>query len=209
MATHEHIMSVKDIMTQYKPRYPDSHQWEDTIECVSSTREEKMIILELWRQHIAAGGFREPILLGRDDETGDWFVNDGTHRLVTAFLLGVDTVKVQHESDSDSEDSECGWLETTISHRADSVSDDTDIFSVIRSLPLSDSDWVTTSFALHDEGSTNGVRCGYTTIYWDTDDTHLCRQISAQVERRIKEAFPRLEILSLSTGYAEDDENCD
>lgn len=211
MAAHEHIMSVKDIMARYKPRYPNSHLWEDTIECVSSTHEDKMIILELWRQHIAAGDFREPILLGKDDETDEMFVNDGTHRLITAFLLGVDRIRVQHKDDAEDYPDDCGWLETKISHRTDhdaDISDDTDIFSVIRSLPLSDSEWVTTSFAVHDESPVDGSRCGYTTIYWDTDDPSLCHQISIQVEQRIKDSIPRLEILSLSTGYAEE-EDCD
>lgn len=184
---------ISEIMAEYAPVYPNSRLWTDTVNHL--LEHDGDIIIELQRQYLEQGQFREPVILKlseSDDETEDTdeavpgkigYVGDGTHRLVSAYLLGVESILV---SDKYEETEETGYSITTLIVSAEDrqiTEDETDIlFHKLRSICISDSLWITSSTA---GGAPNGV-----TIYWDEYDKALLQIINNAVDSKLKEIFP-------------------
>lgn len=177
-------------MLEYAPVYPESRKWTDTVKYLSEHDSE--IIAELQKQFLEQGEFREPVVLKKfdsDDEADELtsgnlgYVADGTHRLVSAYLLGVDFIKVS-DGYADTPESD-HFLATEI------TSDDPKLFSdqhdeiffdLIRSMCISDSIWITASTA---SGSLNSA-----TVYWDAEDSSLTSVINDAVVQRLETRFP-------------------
>lgn len=181
--------SVAEAMNEYAPVYPESREWSDTVDCLLKSDGE--IIAELKKQHLKFGQFREPVILKLDDpeDTDDLvpgkigYVADGTHRLVTAYLLGVETILA---SDSYEESEEMDYsIVTRISNVSQNSlnSDETEtLFDKFRSICISDSLWITSSTA---SGAPDGV-C----VYWDEYDQKFMQTINDAVIGKLEETFP-------------------
>lgn len=182
--------SVSEAMSEYAPVYPDSRKWTDTVKYLSEHDSE--IIAELQKQFLEQGGFREPVVLKKfdsDDETEEstlgklGYVADGTHRLVSAYLLGAEFIKV---SDGFEETLESDYFLATEITSDDpkllSEQHDEIFFDLIRSMCISDSIWITASTA---SGSLNSA-----TVYWDSEDTTLTSIINEAVVQRLEARFP-------------------
>jgi hypothetical protein len=178
-------------MLEYAPVYPESRKWTDTVKYLSEHESE--IITELQKQFLEQGEFREPVVLKKfdsDDEIDELttgklgYVADGTHRLVSAYLLGVDFIEV---SDGYDETSETDYFLAT-----EVTSDDPKFFSdqyddiffdLLRSMCISDSIWITASTG---SGSLNSA-----SVYWDAYDPSLTSVINDAVIQRLESRFPK------------------
>jgi hypothetical protein len=177
-------------MAEYAPVYPESRVWTDTADYLLASDGE--IIAELQKQYLKFGQFREPVVLKLNDPDEDaedlipgkiGYVADGTHRLVSAYLLGVESILV---SDSFEESEELGYSIVTwisnVSQKSFS-SDELEIFfDKFRSICISDSLWITSSTA---SGEPNGV-----SIYWDEYDSSLLPIVNRAVIEKLSELFP-------------------
>jgi hypothetical protein len=177
-------------MKEYAPVYPESREWADTAEYLLKNDGE--IISELQRQYLKFGQFREPVVLKLNDPDEDaedlspgkiGYVADGTHRLVSAYLLGIETILF---SDNHEESEETDYsIVTRVSNTSQKVfgSDEIEIlFDKFRSICISDSLWITSSTA---SGEPDGV-----SIYWDKYDAALLQEINSAVIGRLLEVFP-------------------
>lgn len=182
--------SVAEAMKEYAPVYPESREWADTVAYLLESDSE--IIAELQKQYLKFGEFREPVVLKLDDpDEGSedlalgtiGYVADGTHRLVSAYLLGVESILA---SDNYEETEEVDYsIVTRISKTPQNVlsEDKTEIlFDKFRSICISDNLWITSSTA---SGGSDGV-----SIYWDEYDSSLLKTINSAVAEKLAEIFP-------------------
>ena len=91
------LRSIAEIMKEYSPVYPESKKWEDTIEYLLNEHSEKETIEILIQELARDGKFREPILALQNDE-GDKYIGDGTHRLVAAYVAGYEEILTSESS---------------------------------------------------------------------------------------------------------------
>jgi len=104
-------MLLTDLLSGYKPVYPESHLWPDTFAIFETNANDKEIIRDLLEELARDGDFREPIILSTveehdftPDEDGevhpyDPYIQNGTHRVYASYLAGRKEVTVQE-----------GWL---------------------------------------------------------------------------------------------------
>lgn len=197
------MKSLSEVMEEYSPVYPDTHKWIDTIGMLLVDDAE--ILTELQRQHKMQGEFREPIVISKAEPNDpDDFSNvaDGTHRVVAAYLMGLENVLVSHEF-PDYEDK--GYVNVThISKYDDSAITEEEfdfLVDKLRSFPLSDDLWITSSLScLNPEGLE---------IIWDTDDLELIPAIDAHVQDRLAELMPTtyLEVETYASYFEDDDDD--
>lgn len=181
---------VSEVMDEYAPVYPESKIWTDTADFLLEHDTE--IITELQRQFLEQGRFREPVVLklnDPDEDTNDLtddrigYVADGTHRLVSAYLLGIENILVANDHE---ETPETDYSIVTQISNADqkALSDDENdtLFHKLRSICISDSSWITSSTG---SGGSDGW-----SIYWDEYDTSLLQVINSAVVSKLEETFP-------------------
>lgn len=184
--------SVAEVMNEYAPVYPESGVWADTVSLLLS--HDADIITELQKQYLEQGKFREPIVLKFSDSDEDMkdqtndrlgYVADGTHRLVSAYLLKVDNILVS-DSHEESEEKDYSIVTRISNTNCRAFSDDeSDIFfEKLRSICISESLWITSSIA---SGSTDNL-----SIYWDEYDLSLLQTINDAVDLRLEEIFPEI-----------------
>lgn len=197
--------SVAEAMKEYAPVYPESRQWADTVEYLLN--HDSDILDELKKQFLKFGFFREPVILKLNDSEESFkncarndnsvsehigYVADGTHRLVAAHLLGLESILASDDYE-EFEDPQFSIV-TQVFPNSSKVKDaknlsleDSDdasevVFEKLRSIYVSDDLWITSSFA---SGGSNGWN-----IYWDEYDTSLAQVINEAVIARLAEFFP-------------------
>lgn len=177
-------------MKEYAPVYPESREWSDTADFL--LKHDTDIIAELQRQYLAQGQFREPVILklndpdeDADDLTGDriGYVADGTHRLVSAYLLGLKSILVS-DNYEETEETEYSIVTRIANVDRKALSEDAGdiVFDKLRSICISDSLWITSS--------TGSGGSGDWSIYWDEYDASLLQIINSAVSRKLEEIFP-------------------
>ena len=182
--------SVAEAMQEYAPVYPESRKWADTVDYL--LKSDGDIISELQRQYRKFGKFREPVILRLNDPDEDaddlipgtiGHVADGTHRLVSAHLMGVEFILA---SDSYEETEDMDYSIVTSISTASQENFDADkneiLFDTFRSICISDDLWITSSTA---SGSPGGV-----SVYWDEYDSKLLGIINSAVLEKLSEIFP-------------------
>lgn len=148
MGNNSYLKSVSSIMSEYSPVYPASRNWIDTIELLTSDTDsiDAKIVKELQRHLLIDGKFRQPILLCSQDQENDdgrkivhRYVGNGTHRIVAAYLSGVESI---HVTDTENLD-HCFWFETSIQLPELASADDLEaVFDVLHSFPVNDEIWL-------------------------------------------------------------------
>lgn len=161
-----YLMQLGSLMSTYAPVYPHGAIWQETFTYLMNDPTEAAIVNELMRQLAKDGTFREPVTLetaeSRDEDdpvTPDnpLTVMNGTHRVCATYLSGKEEILVEDYHRGSAEyDGLCGTTEIALK---DSVHIADDMFDVMRSLPLSDDVWVTSSIMSGHQG--------YMTIMWD------------------------------------------
>jgi hypothetical protein len=181
---------IAEVMAEYEPVYPDSRAWADTVAFLLENDSE--IIDELQKQFLKQGSFREPVIIKLSDEEDKnrttknevvGYVADGTHRLVSAFLLGTENILVADDYEDFPELEH--FVVTKISnsdHSLISVETDELFFDKLRSVCISDDQWIT--------AATGGCDSRSVTIYWDVYDFSLLETINAIVKKKVSSLFP-------------------
>ena len=163
MSSYCHMFPLDNIWTQClaNPVYSETQQWPDTMKLLMDDPIDCHIINELMRQYQKQGKFRYPIVLARDNNAEPYMVVDGTHRVIAAKLLGLETICVSYgfvETDNNTS------LVTTIcfseNQWTQNLSDDS-IADVFRSVPGNDEIWFTSS--MMNPGNPF-------IIYWDAEE---------------------------------------
>lgn len=163
MSSRYHMFSLDNIWTKClaNPVYSETQQWPDTMKLLMDDPIDCHIINELMRQYQKQGKFRYPIILARDNNAEPYMVVDGTHRVIAAKLLGLETIWVSYgfvETDNNTS------LVTTIcfseNQWTQNLSDDS-VADVFRSVPGNDEIWFTSS--MMNPGNPF-------IIYWDAEE---------------------------------------
>jgi len=153
------FISLETLLKEYKPAYPENGTWNDTIKGILDSPYDNEIVTLLMEDLQMSEYFREPIALTPDEDVDEYgsFVCNGTHRVVAHILSGSKTVFVQYGfPDIDEEESIetteilIGFskkdLEERYSHD-DALFELFDIiFTISRSLKISDTLWIESNF---------------------------------------------------------------
>lgn len=197
-------MSVKQLMDECCPVIPGDEKWETTIEFVM---EQDAYIMAALIEDAKTVGFREPVSIYRYDEDDYAIVTDGTHRVVAAYLAGIETIEVEDQTDAQNVARKVNadsspLLVTEVKMNEDFYGDVDDLGMVVRSFPLGASDWV----SAYDREE---VEYGHLDITWDRiidvvalgNDgvTALGDAITAAVIERISAVYGEGSVESVST----------
>lgn len=177
-------MLLADLVAQYKPVYPEQHDWEATVAYLYAEEAEHMAELTA---SLLEKGWREPIILEPLDdepEEGDFaFVGDGTHRVAIALTNGVFSVPVLYRSEQP-QDYDKQPLEIIIENSGEDLTEDEDdkLIDKFRSFRLNDEIWITSDIVFG--GGTRREVC------LSFDDEAYCSKIKTKARAMLKELFP-------------------
>lgn len=177
-------MLLSDLVSQYRPIYPEPNDWQTTAEYLYAEEPEHMAELTA---SLLEKGWREPVILeplDDDSEEGDFaFVGDGTHRVVIALTHGVFSVPTMYRSEQQS-DYEKQPLEIIIENPDEALSEDEDdkLMDSFRSFRLNDDVWLT-SDVVFGSGNRREVLLSF-------DDETYCSKIKTKARAMLKELFP-------------------
>jgi hypothetical protein len=137
-------MSVKQLMEECYPVIPGDEKWETTVEFVI---ENDAFVMAALIEDAKTIGFREPVSIYRYPEDNYAVVTDGTHRVVAAFLAGIETLEVEDTTNAARvarkiDPTTTPTLVTEVVMNDDFSGDADDLGMVVRSFPLGESDWV-------------------------------------------------------------------
>lgn len=172
-------MNVKELTSKYRPVYPETHEWADTLKLLETDPVERNIMQDLISEYMRDGKFRDPVMVSEPDETDDYgypfpYVSDGTHRVCVALKLGLktlDTCDADTQDDESAEDTEEEFFTETVViipepeiDEVGKVSENWEaklniVFDVLRSVKLTDQIWLTALVAF---STSNKI-----TITWD------------------------------------------
>jgi hypothetical protein len=188
-------MKISEILNNYKPVYPNAHDWNVTLAYMLSDPIEKAKIDYLVNVLKSGKTFRKPILLGVaefDEGTETLAIVDGTHRVCAHMLANVDEVYVMNDEDVAPDDS-TSWLSTEIVFK-DNLSDENMdfLFDILLSFPLNDDIWM--------ESSVSSMRHNMIYLMWDINLGSFLPEdlINVKVTSLIKDRFPET-IFSIKT----------
>lgn len=208
-------ISVKELVKEISPLYPEGKDWEITKEYMMNNQYEKKVV-ELLIEELKNndGKFRDPIYVGvlNDDETKEnLHVLNGTHRVVAHIIAGSTHVDVRLEDDEPVEhDSETVVLVNVTYKYNEEKDSDYDIFDefadCLRSLRVNDKIWVTSDCVT---GSNNSSLNFYYPIdsVIDTAIDEVIQQISQRIDEIVSESDLLREVFVAKTlKILEDDE---
>lgn len=193
------LRSIAEIMEEYSPVYPESKKWEDTIKYLLNEPAEKETVEILIQELKRDGKFREPILTLQNDE-GDKYVGDGTHRLVAAYVAGYEEILTADDYFDDGNE-ELQNFTTLISSEEELDDDDIElIYDYLRSLKINDSIWITCGVAYQEKNKQG--------FYWDYDPQVSIEQINTIVKENLQRIFPHtvFEVETFIEKWEEDEE---
>lgn len=177
-------MLLSDLVSQYRPVYPEPNDWQTTAEYLYAEEPEHMAELT---ESLLAKGWREPIILeplDEDSEEDDFaFIGDGTHRVVIALTNGVFSVPTMYRSEQQST-YEKQPLEIIIENPGETLTEDEDdkLIDSFRSFRLNDDVWLT-SDVVFGSGNRREVLLSF-------DDETYCSKIKTKARAMLKELFP-------------------
>lgn len=177
------LMEVSEIMSEYESCYMGG-DWEQTLAMFKSFKTDSRTLKILQEILEKDGYFREPITIDTDvhEDTGEVskYVADGTHRLLAAYMSGIEEVYVRDgygETDWNE-----GYLKTCFEIPAEIEEEVEDQLEMeLRSFALDENHWVTSSGASRIEYEK--------TFYWDTGDKKLIPMIHEYVVQKIREFY--------------------
>jgi hypothetical protein len=171
-------LTVEEIKTKFKPIYPEGENWDLTIDFLLKSPAEAIIINDLTEALKVNGAFREPIYVGkavREDDSEFEAVLNGTHRVATAIISGLQTLEVDFEIEENEEKSESNISENKYYPTIEAKIEFTDlinpsedeeqfelIFDYLRSFKLDESEWVTADLC-------SGMKGTFTFFYEGTN----------------------------------------
>jgi hypothetical protein len=153
----ETTMLLTDLLMTYKPIYPKSAVWTDTFALFEADPNEMQVVNDLVDELSRNDYFREPIILSDDtddpdieeDERTGPIVGNGTHRVYASYLVGKETVYVQHgwtvhEEISDEEEYPMTGTIITLTGEGEPFTDDDfdNIITSVRSIRVSETEWL-------------------------------------------------------------------
>jgi hypothetical protein len=177
-------MLLSELVSEYKPLYPEQHDWAATIEYLYAEEAEHMATLT---QSLLEKGWREPIVLeplDEDSEEDDFpFIGDGTHRVAIALMQGVFTVPVEYRSEQTSL-YEKEPLELVIENPGDELTEEEEdkLINCFRSFRLNEDIWIT-SDVMFGSGNRREALLNF-------DDETYCPKIKTRARVMLKELFP-------------------
>ena len=167
-------MSMDELTSLYLPVYPDEATWDATQNFMLSDPTENAIVEALIEDYLRDGSFREPISI-QDDDPDDpeiihlargtrGYVINGTHRVCALLRIGAETATVHHPIWAEWDiDEPYTMLESIIEFDSAIEENEIDnIFSVTRSVRISDEQWLTSSIG---SGANRKV-----VISWDVEE---------------------------------------
>lgn len=180
-------MDLNELMKNYAPVYPNSHQWADTFQVFSENTNDMAIVQDLVSDLLKDGRLREPVTLSTpedEDEEYQPFVKNGTHRIYAHHLAGIRDVYVHH-----------GWVDTTDETVAplddydmvvtfikfqEALADELlwEISDAVRSFKVSDELWFESS-SMSFEGDQ------YMTLIWSQNNTLYSGNVAELVENNL------------------------
>jgi len=185
-------------MENYIPFYPDSEKWADTMDLLTADPYHGEIIRELQEALANGDSFREPVIIceGFTDETGTvWTpcVDSGTHRVVAAYLSGVDSIIVGNWNDEPSTSSSASVLMSRISIIGGDPVLNLDMDCAFCSFRIDDESWLTSDFGSMCIDEADEKVCVSAEFAWFTWGD--CRQviqdlIDVAVKARLSKLFP-------------------
>lgn len=212
-------MLLKDILSDYKPAYPDNGLWSDTFEMLAENSYDKEIVDTLIAEYTRDGEFRSPIILstlaedgGDEDYEYEPYVKNGTHRVYALYLMGVEEVEVQHGYQDVSSEEIYGeeWTPypntvTVIKFDKDFSDDEYEdlwdnLMQALCSFKVSDTFWLESDL---------GVSSNVITVYWagmefDEDRLNIINNATAQ---RIADKVTKEQCITKTvTFFSEEDE---
>lgn len=177
-------MLLADLVAQYKPVYPEQHDWEATVAYLYAEEAEHMAELTA---SLLEKGWREPIILEPlDDESEEddfAFIGDGTHRVAIALTNGVFSVPVMYRSEQP-KDYDKQPLEIVIENAGEDLTEDEDdkLIDKFRSFRLNDDIWITSDIVFGSGGRRE--------VCLSFDDESYCSKIRTKARAMLKELFP-------------------
>jgi hypothetical protein len=154
-------MKLADILSQYKPLYPEAHNWEATSAYMMESPVDKDIIVELVVALQTEGAFREPILL----QPSSQYVLDGTHRIIAHMVAQNNEVPVSYDDQENEEAVESALLTTTIVFSEDLTGEMfNSLFSTLRSIYISPELWLVSHVS--------SLRARTLHLLWDTTEAN-------------------------------------
>lgn len=176
-------MLLSDLISQYRPIYPEPNDWQTTAEYLYAEEPEHMAELTA---SLLEKGWREPVILeplDEDSEEDDFaFVGDGTHRVVIALTHGVFSVPTMYRSEL-SRTYEKQPLEIVIEISGEALSEEEDdrLMDSFRSFRLNDDVWLT-SDVIGGSGNRREVLLSF-------DDEAYCPRIKTKARSMLKALF--------------------
>ena len=217
MMTEKRLMKLDYLLAMYRPVYPLSGLWADTLQGMLDDPSEKAIVDELVAVLLSGKGLREPVVVGiseffrssedeENDEDGveELAVVNGTHRVCAHMLSGVEDVFVVRSEDlPEFVDTETG-VETvvTLSEKIANEEEHDDVFGWLRSFPLNDDVWM--------ESSLGSSGRDVFTMFWGeyvTMEDALVVELEAKVRSLFVEHGLGEKVLSVETRVFRWDEN--
>lgn len=215
--TDKHFMKLDYLLAMYRPVYPSSGLWAETLQGMLDDPSEKAIVDELVAVLLSGKGLREPVVVGvgeffrfpedeADDKDGveELAVVNGTHRVCAHMLSGVEDVFVVRSEDlPEFVDTETG-VETvvTLSEKIANEEEHDDVFGWLRSFPLNDDVWM--------ESSLGSSGRDVFTMFWGeyvTMEDALVVELEAKVRSLFVEHGLGEKVLSVETRVFRWDEN--
>jgi len=184
-------MSVKQLMEECCPVIPGDEKWETTVEFVM---ENDAFVMAALIEDAKTIGLREPVSIYRYPEDNYAVVTDGTHRVVAAYLAGIETLEVEDTTNAARvarkiDPTTTPTLVTEVVMNDDFSGDADDLGMVVRSFPLGDSDWM----SAYDREE---VSAGHIEVTWDRvvdHDEDTSSDIAVLIEATNRAARARLE----------------
>lgn len=180
-----YLMNLSDVMNEYKPVYRDGN-WDETMKLFLNNKHDLEVIEELKKDLLKTGGFREPVILLNDE--GNKIVADGTHRIITSFIVGAEKILIADDYDPTTIST---YFCTHMNFLEKIEEDSTDeIVEIFRSFKLNEKIWINCDLVSFNHEKDNSV-----TFFWSecvNHDDKFIKMLNKLIHEKMTKNFPTI-----------------